>query len=542
MRAIFALVCGLCLQAAAVAEEPGLLPRRVEQTAEDRIAAETYPTLAMGIVDGDKDAVVTFGKLPDGRPPDGDTVYEIGSVTKTFTATLLAEALEGQQVELDTPIAQLLPSIKFPKRGGKEITLLDIATQYSGLPRLPGNLAPMDPANPYVDYDADRLRKFLEDYTLPRDPGASYEYSNLAVGLLGYALASSAKTEYGDLVAREIFKPLGMQMSGISFTDAMLAHLAPATDQLGHSVKNWDINVLAGAGGIRSSTNDMVRYLKANMGLIETPLLPAMKLAQQPRRDIGKTQRIGLIWMTREDPDGIVAWHPGMTGGYAAFIGFVAERHRGVVILANSNVSVDDLGFAVLRDDAPLPPVHKAIVKIAEPLEDYVGVYKSGTHLLWDISCSDQQLYAQETGQDPFPIFSSGPNEFFSKIPGVSMSFSRGENDTVTGFVLHLSNGDHVAPKLEEPKAVALDASTLASYVGRFEMHPGIYIDVTLADGQLSIQLTGQSDFAIYPSAKDRFFLKLVEAQIVFERDTSGKVQALVLHQDGQEGRAPRIP
>jgi len=542
VRSMFALACGMCLPMAASAAEPGLLPQRVEQAAEDRIAADVYPTLAIGVIDGDKSAVFTFGKLPNGQAPNGDTVYEIGSVTKTFTATLLAKAVEGGQLKLETPVAQLLPGFKIPTRDGKEITLLDIATQHSGLPRLPGNLAPFDPTNPYLDYDAARLRKFLEDYTLPRDPGASYEYSNLAVGLLGYALAASGKTQYGDLVALEIFKPLGMQTSGISFTDAMRAHLAPATDQLGRPVKNWDLNVLAGAGGIRSSTNDMVRYLKANMGLVETPLFPAMKLAQQPRRDMGKTQRIGLVWMTRQNASGTVVWHPGMTGGYAAFVGFAAERPRGVVILTNTDVSVEDLGFAVLGDDAPLPPAHKAIAKVAESLDDYVGVYKSAEHLLWDISRNDQQLYAQETGEDPFLIFPSATDEFFSKIPGVSMSFRRGDDGRVTSYVLHVSNGDHVAPKLKEPTAVSLDAGTLADYLGRFQMRPGVVVDVTLADGQLSVQMTGQSDFAIYASAKDKFFLKLVEAQIDFERNASGEVEALVLHQNGQDRRAPRIP
>jgi CubicO group peptidase (beta-lactamase class C family) len=506
-----------------------------------------YPTLAIGVVDGDKSGVVTFGKLPDGRLPDGDTVYEIGSVTKTFTATLLAEAVLSGQVQLETPAARLLPDFKIPMRGGKDITLLDIATQHSGLPRMPTNFAPADPTNPYADYDAARLRNFLEGYALARDPGASYEYSNLAVGLLGYALAVSAKIDYGDLVAREIFKPLGMEMSGTRFTDAMRAHLAPATDQLGRPVKNWDLDVLVGAGGIRSSANDMVRYLKANMGLTQTPLLAAMKLAQEPRRDVGKTERIGLIWMTREDPSGAVVWHNGMTGGYAAFIGFTTDRRRGVVVLTNINTLVDDLGLAVLLDDAPLSPAHKAIAKVVGSLDDYVGTYKLTDGFLLKINRGDEQLYARATGQELFPIFPSSTNEFFAKIPGISMTFTRDDDGTVNGLVLH-QNGDHVAPKLKadelrgEPTAVSLDARTLADYVGRFQMRPGVVMDVTLANGELSVQLTGQPVFPIYASATDKFFLKIVDAQIDFERDASGKVAALVLHQNGQDRHAPRIP
>jgi CubicO group peptidase (beta-lactamase class C family) len=119
------------------------------------------------VVDGDKSEVVAFGKV-DGKVPDGDTVYEIGSVTKTFTATLLARAVLSGRVTLDTPVGQLLPDFKIPSRGGKEITLGDLAAQHSGLPRLPSNFLPRDPANPYADYDAEKLKAFLAGYELAR--------------------------------------------------------------------------------------------------------------------------------------------------------------------------------------------------------------------------------------------------------------------------------------------------------------------------------------------------------------------------------------
>jgi serine-type D-Ala-D-Ala carboxypeptidase/endopeptidase len=158
--------------------------------------APTYQTLVFGVVDGDKSEVVAFGKLDDGKVPDGDTVYEIGSVTKTFTATLLAQAVLSGRVTLDTPVAQLLPDFKIPSRGDKEITLGELATQHSGLPGMPSNFLPTDQANPYADYDSAKLKAFLAGYELRRDPGAAYEYSNLGFGLLGYALAQLNQTTY----------------------------------------------------------------------------------------------------------------------------------------------------------------------------------------------------------------------------------------------------------------------------------------------------------------------------------------------------------
>ena len=249
------------------------------------------------------------------------------------------------RVTLDTPVAQLLPDFKIPSRGGKEITLGDLGTQHSGLPRMPSNFLPRDPANPYADYDAAKLKAFLSGYRLSRDPGASYEYSNLGFGLLGYALAQLEHTTYGAVLDEQILKPLGVTMSGTSmtmsgtvFTDVMRAHLAPGHDHTGKAVKNWEIDALAGAGAIRSTTNDMLRYVKANMGIGQSSLVAAMKLAQRPRTDMTKTMRIGLAWMTTDK--GII-WHNGMTGGYGSFLGFTADGQHGVVILTNTATSAE---------------------------------------------------------------------------------------------------------------------------------------------------------------------------------------------------------
>jgi CubicO group peptidase (beta-lactamase class C family) len=251
----------------AVSANAGLLPERVENAAQERVAAGTYQTLVFGVVDGDKSEAVAFGKLNDGKAPDGDTVYEIASVTKTFAATLLAQAVLSGRVTLDTPVAQLLPDFKIPSRDGKEITLGELATQHSGLPLMPSNFLPKDPANPMADYDTAQLKTFLAEYELSRDPGASYEYSNLGFGLLGYALAQLNHTTYRAITDEEILKPLGMTMSSTAFTEAMRTHLAPGHLSTGEAAKNWDhSDALAGAGAIRSTANDMLRYLKANMG------------------------------------------------------------------------------------------------------------------------------------------------------------------------------------------------------------------------------------------------------------------------------------
>jgi serine-type D-Ala-D-Ala carboxypeptidase/endopeptidase len=521
----------------------GLLPERVEKAAQERIAAGTNQTLVFGVVDGDKGEVAIFGKLDDGNAPDGDTVYEIGSITKTFTATLLAKAVLAGRVTLDTPVAQLLPDFKIPSRNGKEVTLGALATQRSGLPRVPSNLLGTDPSNPYVDYDAAKLKAFLAGYELRRDPGAAYEYSNLGFGLLGHALAQLDHTAYGTLTGEQILKPLGMTMSGTAFTDGMRARLAPGHDDTGKPAKNWDFDALAGAGAVRSTANDMLRYLKANMGIDPSPLAAATRLAQQPRSDMAGTMRIGLAWMTTGK--GIV-WHNGGTGGYMSFLGFTADGRRGVVILSNTAASADDLGFASLDATAPLMPAYKAIALPAASLDDYVGTYKLRDNFLLDVFRTNDALFARATGQNAIPIFPSAPNEFFARVAGISISFTRDASGVVTGLVLH-QNGDHPAPKLsasELPPAlreIALDAATLGDYVGQYRFNFGI-LDVALKSGHLEAQLTGQAAFPIYASAKDKFFYRVVDAQLDFERDADGKIVAVVLHQNGRDRRASRMP
>ena len=520
-----------------------VLPARVEQAAQERIAAGTYPTLVIAVTDGKAVTVRSFGKLDDGKAPDGDTVYEIGSITKTFTATLLAEAVQSGRVTLETPVGKLLPDFKIPERGGKLITLGLIGSQYSGLPRMPSNFNPADPANPYADYDAKLLKAFLADYKLPRDPGESFEYSNLGFGLLGYALAQSAHLSYGALVEQKILKPLGMTMSGTAFSEAMRAHLAIGHDEAGHPVKNWDLDAVAGAGALRSTANDMLRYLKANMSDDAGPLNAAMRFAQTPRLNAGEHSRIGLAWMTTDKG---ITWHNGGTAGYRSFVGWSADRQHGVVVLTNSATGADDLGFATLDANATLDPARKVVNLPHETLEQYAGTYKLAEKFLLKVSRDGDQLRTQATGQGPLPIYASGVDEFFAKVPGIAITFKRDDKGHVTSLVLH-QGGDHLAPRVDaaelppEPKVITVDAQTLQSYVGKYAFDFGAALDVTLHDDQLEARLGPQQSFPVYPSAKDKFFYKVVDAQLEFERDAQGRIVAVILHQNGHDQRAPLI-
>jgi serine-type D-Ala-D-Ala carboxypeptidase/endopeptidase len=526
-----------------------VLPPRVDAAAQQRVDDGEYPALVIALVDGDHSGIYTYGKLNDGKAPTGDTVFEIGSITKTFTATLLAEAVTKKELRLDQPVASLLPDFQIPSRNGKQITLGELAMQDSGLPRMPTNFHPANMDDPYVDYSLDQLKAFLATYALPRDPGAKYEYSNLGAALLGYALDRHAGTGYDKLVQEQILIPLGMNSSAITNNAAMQSHLAQGHDAAGKPVSNWNLKLFAGAGGIRSTGNDMLRYLKANMGLIPSPLQTAMQFAQTPRSaGPGSDNKIGLIWMTQHGPDGDVIWHNGMTGGYASFIGFTADRRYGVVILTNTATAVDDLGFATLRAGWPLAPAHKNVSLSPQLLDEYQGTYRLSPTMLLKVFPVNNQLVMQATGQAALPFYASAKDEFFTGVGDIRVSFKHDAQGKVDSLVLH-QHGDHVAPKLSTAEAdalsgnkqVTIDSATLGNYVGRYQLAPNAIFVVTVENGQLLAKLGDQPSFPVYASARDKFFYRVVDAKIDFERDKNGRIDALVLHQNGADKRAPKI-
>lgn len=343
-------------------QNTSVLPRNVVNSIEKRIDYGINPSIAIGVIDENGTHFFNFGKKSaQGLPVDEHTIYEIGSITKTFTATLLANLVVEGKVNLSNPINQFLPAdIRVPFAGPAEITLGNLSDHTSGLPRMPDNFHPANPNNPYADYSVEQMYAFITSYRPIREPGSDVEYSNLAQGLLGHLLALHAGLPYEDLMLQTIAAPLGMEQTKITLDQKMLHHLAVGHSQ-GAETENWDIPTLAGAGAIRSSTSDMLKFIAANLGYKETTLRPAMDLTHQARQQMTETAKIGLGWIISEGKKGDVIWHNGGTGGYRAFAGFVKESGKGVVILTNSSVSIDDIGFHLLDPGSELKEIKRPV-------------------------------------------------------------------------------------------------------------------------------------------------------------------------------------
>jgi D-alanyl-D-alanine-carboxypeptidase/D-alanyl-D-alanine-endopeptidase len=314
------------------------------------VEAERCHGLVVAVVTPAGDAVYGFGRVGDGdRAPDGDTLYEIASVTKTFTGLLLAEMVERGEVKLDTPVQSLLPpEVKLTPREGRPITLLDLTTHRSGLPRLPGNMKFADPTSPYADYTVEQLHGFLSRYRLPREPGAAYEYSNLGVGLLGHVLALKAGTTYEAVLTQRVLAPLKMTDTAVTLSADQKRRLAPGHDAGGNPAPNWDMPALAGAGALRSTGNDMLKFLRANVSPAGSPLERAIVASHRPHASAEQVNDVALGWHVWKD--GSVVWHNGQTGGYHAYVGFAPGRRVGVALLADTAIGeVDAAGVALLR-------------------------------------------------------------------------------------------------------------------------------------------------------------------------------------------------
>jgi serine-type D-Ala-D-Ala carboxypeptidase/endopeptidase len=314
--------------------------------------------VVVGLVerDGRRRVFAAGSSGSNARLLDGESVFEIGSITKVFTGILLADMARRGEVQLSDPVAKYVPAdVTIPARNGKQITLLDIATHFSGLPRMPGNFAPKDPKNPYADYTLQQLYDFASGYELGRDRGASFEYSNYAMGLLGAVLAARAGMSYEQLVTARILAPLGMKNTAIVLTDRMKANLALGHNQFGDTTSNWDIPAMAGAGALRSTVNDMLLFAAANLKPDNSSLGDAIRDALQARRQLEGSDSIGLNWIMGTRGGTRITWHNGGTGGYATFLGLDRAGGRAAVVLSNTGgLGLDDVGLHLLSPSLPL--------------------------------------------------------------------------------------------------------------------------------------------------------------------------------------------
>ncbi len=456
MKTFRTIAAGLVLFAAVIAgaADPGELEKLLlNRTGEGRKAVG----IVVGLVDATGERLLVSGAAAPGGavPPGADTVFEIGSITKIFTSLVLADMVARGEVGLDDPVAKFLPaSVKLPERDGKTITLRDLSNQVSGLPRMPDNLKPADGADPYADYGPDRLYEFLARCELGRAVGEKYEYSNLGVGLLGHALALKAGMGYEELVRKRVLEPLGMADTAIVLPERLKARLATGSGPNLSPVKNWNFDVLAPAGALRSTARDMLKFLTAAMGLRETPLRSAFDLMLKEERPTGTPDlTIGLGWHVWRRYGTEIVWHNGGTGGYRSFAGFDPAKKTGVVVLCNTSFGIDDLGLYALEPRWPVarfkPPVARTAVEL-EPkaLEAFAGLYELEPGVTVAVAVSEGRLRVKSPGQAEVVYQPWSPTQFF-RPGGRELTFFKDDAGAVVRLELYSEGRTFAAKKIK---------------------------------------------------------------------------------------------
>ena len=307
--------------------------------------------IVVGIIRSGQASIYSYGETVKGNNtlPNENTVYEIGSISKTFTGTLLALQVLRGKIKLDDPIGKYLPdSVPAPVFDGTPVTMVSLSNHSSGFPRLAPNMfsGALDMKNPYAQYSNEKLFRFVKNFKLQRRVGDKYEYSNVAAGLLGVLLARNAHTNFATLLEREITMPLQMKDTKVQLNGSMQSRFIQGYTKELAVQGPWDFQEIAGAGGIRSTMHDMLIYARANMSKQPTMLEKAMALAHKPTYE-GES-KVGLGWHYFMKDGRTWFVHNGQTGGYHSFIGVDAESGIAVVVL--SNVSADNgVGARLMR-------------------------------------------------------------------------------------------------------------------------------------------------------------------------------------------------
>jgi CubicO group peptidase (beta-lactamase class C family) len=329
------------MQPATAAQLQTVLDRDLEEALKSgELAPSTGAGVSIGVVEHGVRLVFTYGVA---KP---DSMFEIGSITKTFTGLVLSQMVEQGKVKFDDPVRELLPPGTVAKPAGNEITLLDLATQHSGLPRMPDNFSPTDQANPYADYHAANLYAFIAKQGVAKPANADFLYSNLGFGLLGQALAVRSGMTYPALLAQEVTGPMGLQDTTVSLSIAQQARFLAGHDSNHKPAHAWDLDAFAGAGAIRSTAGDMLTYLEANLHPenfkpgAAAPASPTLSAAlvqsHEIRADSFGGLKIALAWLF--DPNTGNYWHSGGTGGFSSYAFFNPKGDHAVVVLLNTTI------------------------------------------------------------------------------------------------------------------------------------------------------------------------------------------------------------
>ena len=415
--------------------------------------------IIVGVIEPQGRRIVSYGHRSerDPRPLDGDTVFEIGSVTKVFTALLLADMMQKGEVALADPAAKYLPAgIKVPERNGHWITLEDLATHTSGLPFMPEK-TPASNDSATAKYSAADLKQYVAGYKLTRDIGSKWDYSNIGYWVLSEALASRAGMDYESLLRARVIVPLKLANTDFALSPKMTANLAAGHDaalQPSPVLSNLAMySLMPAAGGLYSTVNDLLTFLSVAMSYERSPLGSAMEATVSTRRPTQSGNEQALGWTVIGKDDAQLIFRDGGTFGYASSMAWDPWKRSGVVVLSNQVGSVDDIARHLLRPNIPLTkPTHTKHTEIAidsKVLDTYAGQYEAKGEGAFNVTREADFLMIESPADWGLPKLRIRPEstqDFFASELPLRVTFQVDRDGRVTGLLIYPPRGQKAVP------------------------------------------------------------------------------------------------
>jgi CubicO group peptidase (beta-lactamase class C family) len=526
----------------------------------DRLLSDSYPANGPGaavLVMQNGEPVLRKGyglaNVELGVPIQPDMVFELGSITKQFTAAAVLMLAERGQISLTDDVTKYLPD--FPTHG-KTITIEHLLTHTSGIPSYTG-LSEWLPKMK-EDFTPQQIIDLFKDKPLEFEPGEKWAYNNSGYILLGAIIEKVSGRTYEDFVEQEIFKPLGMTRSFYGNNSEVIPgrvdgydqdEASPTANPSGYRRAGYlSMTQPYAAGSLMSTVDDLARWDEALTGarLLKPASLDRMFTPVNLRS--GRNTSYAYGWGIGEYAGRKVIEHGGDINGFTTDILRVPEARLLVVILSN-NTGKDNrpLSFQIAARALGKPTEDWPVIALDEKaLDEYVGVYRFADGVTRTITRDGSKLFSQRSGSEKLEIVPTAKDEFFFKEPGTRLRFQRDAQGSIASvdYRPRFGMSDVGARTGETPverQAVKIDSALLDAYAGVYELGPGFQITVSREGDRIFAQPTGQQKSEIFPESDTKFFLKVVDAQLVFVRGQNGQAESLVLHQGGREVPGKRV-
>ncbi len=485
-----------------------------------------------------------------------DTLFEVGSVTKTFTALLLADMVLKGEVALTDPAEKFLPDgVRLRDKAGAQITLTDLATHRSGSPRLPDGYTPPDPADPYAAYTERDLLGYLRARSADgRGSAASaarneaYAYSNLGYTVLGYVLSRAGGKPFRELMQSRVLTPLALRSTYFVVPESETARFSDGHDAEGKTVAHWNFGIADAAGALRMSVRDFARYGQAASGLIATPLAPAFKLAMQFHAVTDDKNNIGLAWHPARIQSATRAvWtHDGATYGFSSSLWVDPESKKASGAIGNAFAPVTDIARHLLDPLQPLlnftqtQAVAQAVA--ATTVAQYAGIYTLAPGVDLTIRAQGSELFAQATGQSEFEIFAKSETQFFARVTPLEIYFFEIESGKAQRLEVLQGGRTTVARRTGATLEIAMPkAEVIEQYLGTYRLAPNFDVTVRGRSGKLFAQATGQGEIELFAKSETVFFARVASLEIEFLDVKASKTMRFILTQGGVKQNAVRV-